>query len=579
MNGSKTFSLPQIIDVPSGRPAKLSGGLSAEHGSVSGSGTSFTFTPAKDYRGPAAIHFNVDDGKDPGQASDRITPITLNVTVGAKDQSDVPPTFTPPKVQIEPGEAAKTVDLRAASYHPNPQIKSQLKYTDLQSGTVNGVTATLSGSTLSVKAPVDKKPGTTATFNFKVVPPKGDPIDGSVDVTVTSSTRPLAQQKNAPQKLETKRGTAVTQQNAVGTDYWVNPFPDTPLKIVDATLANAPKGVTVSHTDNSITVTPSSGADIGTVSVNYHVQDATKDPNRTKQVIGQLQVTIHDRPSTPAAPSNASASDTQATFTITAPANNGKAITAYQVKDSATGKTWAADAGKNTISNLKNGQSYAFEVRAQNADGWSDWSPASATVTPYGKPDAPGSAHLSKNSTYAKSTFDMSWSAVTGSATGGLRISYEWKFDGNSGTITGTSRTTGKKDAGNYSFSVRTVGTKNNGDKVYSGWTDSNTVTLKDAPQASLSLSRGQKTGYEPGCHNGNCYYYIVTASNFDSGNYTINLHCAQSKTSPAFTSYSVSVSGSNWSWSSDSVDAYCGYENAYVDMGGKTSNTVDFNP
>ncbi|WP_155865247.1 Ig-like domain-containing protein [Gryllotalpicola ginsengisoli] len=571
MNGSKTFSLSQLIDVPSGRPASLAGGLSVDHGTITGSGTSFTVTPAKDYRGALTVRFNVDDGKEPGASSDRITPITLPVTVGAKDQSDVPPTFTPPKVQIEPGEAAKDVDLRSASDHPNPQIKAELKYEDLQSSTVNGVKGKLSGSTLSVSAPVDTKPGTTAVFKFKVVPPKGDPIDGSVTVTVTSSTRPLAQQKNPPQKRELQRGNSVTLSDAVGTDYWVNPFPDTPLKITDATLASAPAGVSVSHTDDSITVTAQSGAKVGTVNVNYHVEDATEDPDRTKQVVGQFQVTIHDRPDQPQAPSDVSAGDASATMTIAAPAANGKDITQYEIRD--TGKTvdvTQSQAGRVELDNLTNGHDYAFQVRAKNADGWSEWSTASATVTPYGKPATPKNLSIVERNNVAPSKYDLSWSAVTD--TGGKSVHYEWQFD--DGAWNSTTKTTAvspSAEAGTHYFRVRAI---NDAGKV-SDIAKSGTVTLPK-PQVSVTLKKGGSAASEPGCTSNTCYYYSITVANYVKGTYPIVLYCNGSVLSTAHSMTIGSDGSGSWNSKNDG-HAFCGYSDTHATVNKIDSNHVDF--
>jgi hypothetical protein len=575
MNGSKTFSFGAILDVPSGRPATLSGAPTTDHGTVTGSGTSFTFTPAKDYRGPASVSFRVDDGKEDGQASDRITPLTLPITVGSKDQSDVPPTFTPPKVQIEPGEDAKKVDLRAASYHPNQQILDSLQYTGLQSSSVGGVTATLSGSTLSVKAPVDQKPNTTAVFKFTVKSANFS-IPGEVDVTVTSSTRPLAQQKNPPQAKELQRSHSVTLDDAVGTEYWTNPFPDTPLKITDATVVSSPKGVTVEHTNDSITVAASSGADPGKVNVTYHVQDATKDPARTEQVIGQYEVTIHDVPDQPLAPQNVSADNTQATMSIKAPTDNGKTIDGYRVTSN-NGKTWNfGAAGDVTLSGLTNGTTYTFTVAAHNADGWSDESASSAAVTPYGTPAAPTNVKISgDNNLHSPSNITMTWSRVTD--TGGGSIHYEYLFDGDH-TTTATSASGGPRTTdpqGNkvgYSFHVRAVSDATGRASEY---VMSNTVYVTPPP-ASLDLSKGANTGYKDTCRTGKCYYYHVVAKNYDPGNYSLQVYCQDS----LLHTFSVHVTGTTWTFDTgeQAYNEYCGFNPARVTLG-SLSASANFAP
>jgi hypothetical protein len=584
MNGSKTFSFGQILVVPWGRPASLGGAASSDHGKVTGSGTSFTFTPTKDYRGPASVTFNVDDGKEDGSSVDRVTTLVLPVTVGSKDQSDVPPTFTPPKKQIEPGEAATKVDLRAASYHPNPQILASLKYTDLQASSVNGVTASLSGSTLSVQAPVTTKPGTTAVFHFTVKSDKFS-IPGEVDVTVTSSTRPLAQQKNPPQTHDMKRGQSYTL-NAVTDKDWINPFPDTPLTITDATLQSAPSGVSISHTSSAITVKTSSGKFLGDVNITYHVQDATKDPARTAQVIGQLKVTIHDVPDAPKTPTVAkvgTSTTKQSTVRVSyaAPKNNGKPITGYTVTGS--GGLGSTSVGASTTSvqfTVQNGTAYTFKVVAKNADGPSAASPASASITTYGDPAKPGKPSMTDNkSGTAPAKITASWSGVSSSQSGGGTVSYQVSYDGGSPvTTSNTSMSWTKQSAGTHTVKVRTISQPGN---RTSAWTATASHTLKK-PDPKVTLTKGGMTGE---IHNqygdcnapGTCYYYHVTVSNFPANSsQTIHFFCNGSENGSTRT-MSVGGDGSGTYDTSTSPIKWCGFNPASVTVNGVSSGNKDF--
>jgi large repetitive protein len=589
MNDSKSFSLGQIIDVPSGRPATLSGTPTSDHGTVSGSGTSFTFTPAKDYRGPATVTFNVDDGKEDGADADRITTLNLPITVGSKDQSDVPPTFTTPKVQIEPGEAAKTVDLRAASYHPNPQILEGLQYVELQSASVNGVTAKLSGSTLSVQAPVTQKPNTAAVFRF-TIKSANFTIPGEVDVTVTSSTRPLAQQKNPPQTHSMKRGQSFTL-NAVTDQDWINPFPDTPLTITDAKVLSAPTGVSVSNTASSITVTTTSAASTsGKVNVSYHVQDATKDPARTEQVIGQYQLTIHDVPATPKAPTAkiTTTSTTTSTIQVTwsQPANNGLTITGYEVDASdGTKKTTTGATATSASFDVKNGVGYTFRVKATNADGPSELSAASSSLTPYGTPAAPSKPNLSSsNGTEAPATLNATWGKVSGANTGGGSVSYEVSVNNGAAVAvkSGTSYSLGKKPAGTYSVRVRTVAQPNDRRSAWSA--ASNSVTLTDPPPAVTLAKSGTKSNIDGDCSFG-CYYYRVTLQHYPANSqHSITYYCptVQNGTPQqlgAVMSLTVDGNGNGTQDTSNLgvYDKHCGFAVGYVTVDGKQSNSVDF--
>jgi hypothetical protein len=572
MNGTKTWKLSDIIDVPSGRPAKVTGrgGVSITHSSSSGfvDDQTLTFTAEKDYRGPAAITFKVDDGREPGASDDRVTSLVLPITVGNPDQSDVPPTFTPPNVTIEAGENPTSVDLRASSFHPNPDILNKLTYTDF-SGASGGIVASPSGSTLSISAPFGVQPGTTATIHFKVNSPTTS-IDGSVNVKVVSSTRPLAQQKGAPFVQEVQRGHSVPWNNATSDQYWVNPFPGQSLTITNAKAVSAPSGVTVSFTGSSINVAVGSGAAIGTVNIQFNVQDATKDPARTAATIGQYNVVVHDVPAQPAAPSNVTTSSGQATMTVRAPADNGQQIDQYQITDN-HGGTYTGQVGSNTIKNLTNGTTYTFQVRAHNKDGWGPPSGPSQPVTPYGQPSAVRNVTMNANGT-APNSFDVSWPAV--SNTGGGSVTYHWSFSGGgSGTTKGTSVTTRSVGAGNYSFSVYAVNDGGGG----TGGTGTGNGSIADPQPAAQT---GPDNAHSVTCQvgGGTCHYFLIKGQHFSPGQqYTVQAYCGSSQLS----SPTVTADGNgNIDTSSyyTSRKPNCGtFETGYIIIGGVRSPTVSF--
>ncbi|GAA1443267.1 Ig-like domain-containing protein [Leifsonia poae] len=574
MGGTKSWKLADIVDVPSGRPVKITGpdGVNATNSSGSPSyvdAQTLTFRAPADYRGPAAITFTVADGRDAGQTADRVTTLVLPITVGNPDQSDVAPTFTPPTEKIEPGEAPLSIDLRASSFHPNPAILSRLTYANLRSSNQK-IQATLSGSTLTMSAPLGVQAGEHATLTV-TISSGTHTITGTVAVQVTSSNRPIATQKNPPQTQELQRGNTVTLNGAQSDAAWVNPFPGHPLTIVDAKADSAPSGVTVTFTGSSISVSAASGAAVGAVNVVYHVEDATKDPKRTAGAIGQYRVTIHDVPSRPAAPANAKASDGQATVDITAPADNGKPIDQYEVQGGPNAVT-TASVGTVTIPGLTNGTAYRFTVRAHNADGWSELSAASASVTPYGTPQSVGNASISGDQ-YATATLHLSWSALADpSGTGGGTVTYEWSLNnGGWNRTTATSVDVGGKDVGSYSFRVRA---QNDHSGARSGTTKSNTIRVeeKPKPQPSIDLAKGD---LEPGYAHS--YTYDVTLNNFAANRqYTMVMHCHGSTLS----SKAITTNGSGYAHfrgAPNHLDAWCGFPDAYVTAGGVQSSVQDW--
>ena len=579
MNGTIALPLSQIIDVPSGRPSKLTGAGSTRATNSDGTSSfvslqAMTFTAAQDYRGPAAVTFKVNDGRDDGTTTDRITTLTLQITVGNADQSDVPPTFTPPNVEVTAGEAAQTIDLRDSTFHPNPAILSQVSFSGF-SGATQEVAASPSGSSLTISSPLGVQPGTMATIRFAVIY-REFTIPGSVNVRVVSSKRPLAAQKNAPQTADLKRNTVggKTFSDAVGSQYWINPFPASPLLILDAKLASGPQGAVVSHTSNSITVTAGTAVPTGTVSVTYTVQDGTKDT--TRNVTGQLNVTIHDVPDAPPAPSTVTADSGQAKIPISAPGDShGLPVTQYEIESSpATSTGTVTTATEYTATGLTNGTAYRFRVRAFNSDGASAWSSYSAAVTPYATPSAPRNATITNTGGYAPTTLAMTWNAP--SNTGGGTLEYSYSVDGGifSNWQSGTSATQ-SANAGTHDFQVKARITERPARESIAASSNSVSVANAPPPVPSIALSAGNPS--PAGTCSFGCHYYHWFASNFVPNTFfTVRYFCNGGQMSST-ASYRTDGAGNITHDSDTGTTArnFCGFD-GYVTFGGVASNTIN---
>jgi hypothetical protein len=535
MNGTASYTLDQILDVPSGRPATITKASDVNATNSSGSSPfvsskAMQYTAAKDYRGPAAITFKIDDGRDPGTTADRITLLTLQITVGNADQSDVPPTFTPPNEQLQAGEAAQTIDLRDSTYHPNPAILSQVTYSDFKNSN-SDVTADASGSKLTMSAPFGVQPGSVSTVTFTVNYGEFH-IPGQVNISTVSSTRPLAYQQNAPQKLDFKRGSSgATQSDAVGDNSWINPFPGQALKIIGAKLANSPTGVTVSYTASSISVNASTGAKTGDVNVTYTVQDATKDPARN--VTGQLTATIHDVPDAPTL-SGATADDARASVTIdNGTVDHGRAISNYVVTASPGGQTQSrTTAGAVTFTGLTNGQSYTFTAIATNSDGNSAPSKSEGPVTPYGTPSGPTNVTISPPSAFTGADLTLRWTAPT--VTGGGAVRYEYSVNGEPFKAGSSPVALSNMPNGTYKAQVRAI---NTGSGKTGPAVDSNSVSVTTKPDpTTVDLCYGDT-------YSGNLVYHGVQVHNVQAGTYTIWVTSSENE-SFYHNTYSVPSSG-----------------------------------
>ncbi|MGB3911811.1 MAG: Ig-like domain-containing protein [Pseudolysinimonas sp.] len=412
MNGSREWDLADIVVVPSEKPPILvdAESVTATHSDGSDlvvDGDTIRFTASPDFRGIASITFRVTDGATGDDPDGREALLTMGLIVGDPEFADVPPAFTTQTVTIEAGEAARVVDLRASTAHPNPAVAGDFQYSGL-SGQTADIAADISGGTLSISAPLGVQPGATATLAF-TVRYRDYVVPGTVRVTVVRSTRPLTQAVEDAEKG--RRGVSDTV-DVLANDY--NPFAadGQPLRVLSAVIENAAESqASVDFTaDGEVTVQPGS-AFIGVVSVVYTVEDATRDAGR--QVQGRLLYTVRDVPGKVATPTFVEG-DRQVTLEWDAPATNGEPITQYTLLWSGGSPvTVPGSSASYTFTGLTNGDPYTFQVRATNAVGQGEISDPSATARPFGAPSAVTSATATGSSNGSGDVI-LNWSGAGG---------------------------------------------------------------------------------------------------------------------------------------------------------------------
>ncbi|WP_146073483.1 Ig-like domain-containing protein [Cryobacterium sp. N22] len=568
MNGSKSWSLADIVEVPSGRPAVLlsATATNSDGSNPMGGSTSLSFTAAADYRGPAALTFVVTDGAGAGDPKGNQATLTIPITVGDPNFEDVAPTFTPSKVTVEAGEGAQVVNLRNSTGHPNPDIIQRVSYGSL-GGTNGSVAATLAGADLTISSPLGTQPGAKVKLTFSVTY-KEFTIPGSIEVTVVSSTRPVPQAVDdaGPNGagIETRPSTSVTVP-VLDNDY--NPFAKDgkPLVVIGAVIEQQVGSASVAFTGNDVTVKTGSGA-TGTLTVVYTIKDATGDPAR--QTKARITFVIRNNPDAPNKPT-AVEGDASATVSFTAPSSNNSPITGYTINWAGGGSLDVTSAGTHSITGLSNGSNYAFTVTARNALGVSSPSAASTTVTPYGKPGAPASATLKAPGT-GTGELSLTWAAP--GSNGGRAVSsynYEWiKGSAANGSTNGarSASATGAIDQPSQ-YRVQACNPAGCG-----AWTSSDTATPQPtppppAPKKIIDLSKGN-----PG-EIRQTYFYNIDLRDWPAGSYATMLYC---NGGPLITAPNITV-GADGTGSYRGNTGYCGYSNTYVTVDGKKSDVQDW--
>ncbi|GAA1345177.1 Ig-like domain-containing protein [Arthrobacter roseus] len=330
-----------------------------------------------DYAGTGSITFEVTDGSGPDDPEGLKSTLTVLTNVIPDKDRNFPPTFTSGSLEVAKAESAVSLDLRALADDPNPDDADKLEFA-LEGELPNGFRGSLDGSTLSIEADSDTAVGATGKVSVSVTDGRSAKVTSSVDLVVLASSRPLpvANEDTVPEAVQGKS----VPVDVLAND--VNPFPDSPLEIVDVV---ADGNGTASKDGDRIVVTPAETF-VGSMSVTYTVRDKTQEDSR--RVSAQILLTVEGKPGVPSTPAVESVRNQTVVMAWDPPASNGSAITSYEVTSN-RGFSQECATTTCTLTGLTNNTEYIFRVAAVNEHGTSDPSPESAPARPDAKPEQP----------------------------------------------------------------------------------------------------------------------------------------------------------------------------------------------
>ncbi|SMQ75451.1 Ig-like domain-containing protein [Agreia sp. VKM Ac-1783] len=411
VNSGETISIPlsDYVVTGNGESARITQAdkVAVSHGNGANlvtDATTLSYTSADGYYGPDALSFEVTDGTGPDDPNGKKSTLVIPITVVST--TNVSPTMNTGAVNVEPGGAEVELNLRPLSRDPDEGDLKKLTY-KVVGELPQGISASTDEQTLKVKAAGNAAKG-DSPIQIEVSDGQSKPGTGTVVVTVVTSTRakPSATDDVVPQANQGE----TRQVDVLSNDF--NPYPENPLKILEAVVETGDGGATPAG--SGVDVTPAADF-VGTMVVRYRIADSTGDPDR--EADGRIRLTVQGKPDAPTTPSVTSIQDRTVVLSWTPPVNNGAPITGYTVK-SPQGYSKQCASTTCTLDGLTNDVEYTFTVTATNSVGDSDPSPSSAPARPDARPDRPAAPTL----VFGDKSMTVNW--VTPSTPGSAVTSY-----------------------------------------------------------------------------------------------------------------------------------------------------------
>jgi len=504
---TKEIALNDYILTRSGRSVQLTGdskasaGLGWDGSTLVKDTRTLTYTALEDFSGPTSIIVEVTDGSDSSDATGIVSTLALPVLV--ESAHNRPPRIVPTRVDVAAGEDASQIAMDQWVTDPDGDDPAGMTYT-ITDKQVEGVSASASGSTLSVSADAEAPKGQAGQLTIEVTDQQGASASASVPVNVIASSKPLVQ--TSPGQITLKAGESKTVDVS---EYATNPLADQgPLTIMGDPATSAGGSATASG--STMTIQADAGFN-GSFTVTYRVQDATKDVER--EVQGTITATVLDKPGAPTGASAVSNSAGTALVSWRTGTTGGSPITSFTVTDHTQGDSKSCGAVAECLFDGRtNGTEHTFSVTATNEVGESDPSNKTSVLID-AKPETPGAPTVKPGD----GSITVSWAAPVN--TGSDLEGYDVELSPGAAQQAGANETslTISGLSNGHEYRVRIRARNKNYTSEWSSFSDAaKPYGAPEAPtgvSATFSNGTAQVTWNEPSNTNGrNIDYYEVSA-------------------------------------------------------------------
>jgi large repetitive protein len=454
-DGKATVALSTYVQDPAGKPVRLTttnqiwASPAADLRADSSGDTTVELTARGGYTGPAALTFQVTDGKTLTDPAGHYAVVTIPVQVGAPT-----PVLRCPSAPVPVVEGGDTLGLDITSvchvWVADPSTAASLRYTARWQGQSSGLTLGGSGShTLAVAAAASATPGSTGTLVIGAAG-TGAPA-AQLSLVVTAAADPAV----APITVD---GVKAGQTADINVTSYVSSQLRAPVISVVSASQSSGMAAAVSAHGASVQITPGA-ASHGTMTFAVTVSDVPQTGRTDQRATGQITLDVLGVPGAPGTPvPGGTVLSRSVQLSWTTPPDNGAPIESYQVSYNGGSQTCAASPC--TITGLTNGTHYSFTAKARNLVGWSPPSGQSASAQPNA---VPGAVTDLAATDPQNGTLHLAWTAAPDPGTPILDYAVTWS-GGGSQTVQGTSMTaTGLNNDVPDTFTVIAVNLKGPG--------------------------------------------------------------------------------------------------------------------